>query len=121
MNWVKELQTGTWEKLIGMDLKLARLTPEANTNNEKNSLYFRNTLLNIAEDHMPKSSTSTKYNRPWFNEESKKAVRLRKATFKKFRINPTRENLNTYKNNRAKAWKIIKNSKRNTWRNYVLK
>ena len=43
-----------------------------------------NTLLNIAEEHMPKSSTSTKYNRPCFNEECKKAVRLLRATYKIF-------------------------------------
>ena len=95
---------------------LVQLTPEANENNEENILYFTNTLLNIAEEHIP-----TKFNRPWFNEECKKAVRLRKATLKKFRINPPQENLNTYKNSRAKAQKIIKDSKRNTWRNYVAK
>ena len=38
---------------------LAQLTPEANKNNEENILYFTNTLLNIAEEHIPKSSTST--------------------------------------------------------------
>ena len=58
----------------------AKLTPEANKNNEENILYFTNTLLNIAEVHIPKSSTSTKCSRPWFNEECKKTVRLRKAT-----------------------------------------
>ena len=100
---------------------LAQLTPEVNKNYEENILYFTNTLLNIAEEHIPKSSTSTKYNRPWFNEECKKAVRLRKATFKKFKINPTWENLNTYKNSQAKARKNIKDSKRNTWRNYIAK
>ena len=60
---------------------LAQLTPEANKNNEENILYFTNTLLNIAEEYIPKSSTSTKYNMPWFNEECKKAVRLCRATF----------------------------------------
>ena len=62
---------------------LAQLKPETNKNNEENILYFTNTLLNIAEEHIPKSSTSTKYSRPWFNEEYKNAVRLWKATFKK--------------------------------------
>ena len=101
--------------------RLAQQIPEANKNNEENILYFTNTLLNIAEKHIPKSSTSTKYNRPLFNKEYKKAVRLRKATLIFFKINPTRENLNAYKNSRAKAWKIIKDSKRSTWRNYVAK
>ena len=106
-----------------MDLKLCLgwLTPEANKNNEENILYFMNTLLNIAEEHIPKSSTSTKYNRPWFNKECKKAVRLRRVTFKNFKINPTWGNLNTYKNSQAKVWKIIKDSKRNTWRNCITK
>ena len=63
---------------------LGRLTPEANKNNEDNILYFINTVLNIAEEHIPKISTSAKYNRPWFNEECKKAVRLHRATFKFF-------------------------------------
>ena len=56
---------------------LARQTPEVNKNNEENILYFTNILLNIADEHIPTSSTSTKYNRSWFNEECKKAVRLR--------------------------------------------
>ena len=63
-------------------LCLGQLTLEANKNNEENILYFMNTLLNIAEEHIPKSSTSTKYNRLWANEECKKAVRLRRATLK---------------------------------------
>ena len=59
---------------------LGQLTPEANKNNEENILYFTNTLLNIAEEHRPRSSTSTKYNRPCFNKGCKKTVTLRKAT-----------------------------------------
>ena len=68
---------------------LALLTPEANKNNEENTLYFTNTLLNIAEKHIHKSSTTTKYNRPWFNEKCKKAIRLHRATLEIFKINPT--------------------------------
>ena len=51
---------------------LAQLTPEANKNNKEKSLYFTRTLYNIAEEHISKSATSTKYNRSWFNEECKK-------------------------------------------------
>ena len=98
---------------------LTELIPEANKNKEEYLLYFTNTLLNIAERHIPKSSTSPKHNRPWFNEECQKAVRLRRAALKKFKMNPTRENLNNYKNSWAKARKIIKDSKWSTWNNYV--
>ena len=34
---------------------LGQLTPEANKNNEEDILYFMNTLLNIAEEHIHKS------------------------------------------------------------------
>ena len=93
------------------------LIPEDNKNKEKDLLYFTNTLLNIAERHILKSSTSSKHNRPWFNEEYQKALRLRRAALKKFKRNPTRENLNNYKNSRAKAQKIIKDSQWSTWKN----
>ena len=53
------------------------IIPEANKNKEEDLLYFTNTLLNIVERHIPKSSVSTKHDRPWFNEECQKAVRLR--------------------------------------------
>ena len=43
--------------------------PEVNKNNDEDILYFTNTLLDIVEEHIPKSSTLTKYNRLWFNEE----------------------------------------------------
>ena len=72
------LEKSNWDGF--KTLCLGRLNPEANKNNEENILYFMNTLLNIAEEHRPRSSTSTKYNRPCFNAECKKAVRLRRAT-----------------------------------------
>ena len=51
--------------------------------------------------------------------ECQKALRLRRVALKKFQINPTRENLNNYKNSRAKARKIIKDSKWSKSKNYV--
>ena len=112
------LKKANWDEF--KTLCLTDLIPEANKNKEEDLLYFTNTLLNIAERHIPKSSTSPKHNRPWFNEECQKAVRLRRVALKKFKINPTRENLNNYKNSGAKAWKIIKDSKRSTWKKYVV-
>ena len=49
----------------------------------------------------------------------KKAVRLHRAALKKFKIDLTWENLNNYKNSRAKAQKIINDSKWSTWKNYI--
>ena len=96
---------------------LIELIPEANKNKEENLLYFTNALLNVAESHIPKVPTPPKHNRPWFNEECQKAVRLHRAELKKFKINATRGKLNNYKNGRAKARNIIKDSKRSTSKN----
>ena len=64
-----------------------------------------NTLLNIAEKHIPKISSSTKYNRPWFNEECKKLSDYAEQHFKKIIINPTQENLKTYKKQQSQSSK----------------
>ena len=114
-NW--NLKKANWD-----DFKtscLTELIPEANKNKEEDLLYFANTLLNIAERHIPKSSTTPKHNRPWFSDECQNVMRLRRAALKKSKINPTRENINNYKNSRAKAREIIKNSNMTTWKNYV--
>ena len=55
-NW--NLEKANWDEFKTSNL--AQLTPETNKNNEENIWYFMNTLLNIAEEHILKSSTSTK-------------------------------------------------------------
>ena len=56
------LEKANWDKFKTSGF--AQLTPEANKNNKEGILYFINTLLNIAKNNVPKSSTSIKYNRP---------------------------------------------------------
>lgn len=41
------------------------------------------------------------------------------ANLRKLRNNPTKENLDRYENSRANTHTVIKESKWNTWRNYV--
>ena len=50
-----------------------------------NGMFDRAEGQYITEEHMPRSFTSTKYNRPWFDEECEKAVRLHRATFLKIK------------------------------------
>ena len=59
--------------------------------------------------------------KPWFNSECKKAVKARQNAMDKCRVNPTSDNINEYKKCRAKARKVIKENKRNSWHEYVSK
>ena len=52
---------------------------------------------------------------------AKKAVKARQNAMDKCRSNPTSGNINEYKNCRANARKVIKESKRKSWHEYVSK
>ena len=59
--------------------------------------------------------------KPWFDDDCKAAIRSRKAALRKFNLQPSAENLNNFKIHRAKTRRVIKTSKKTTWRNYVSK
>ena len=81
---------------------------------------FTSTLISIAEESIPKSSTSSKRAKKlWFTDDCKEAIKQRRAALRRFNDRPTTENLNNYRIFRAKARRTIKESKRTSWRNYV--
>ena len=82
---------------------------------------FTSLLFNIALKTIPRSLSSKKHRKPWFTEECKKAIRLRRASLQKFNIHPTDDNLYSYRKAQANARRIIKKSKRDSWRQYVSK
>ena len=75
----------------------------------------------IAEESIPKTSSNKKYNKSWFNDDCKTAIRSRKTALRKFNLQPSAENLNNSKIHRAKTRRVIKTSKKTSWRNYVNK
>ena len=113
------LKKAKWEDF--KNLCISQLIPENNINDEDHINYFTKTLFDIATKCIPKTSTSTTNKKPWFNDECKKAIRLRKAALRKFNNQPTRGNLNYFKIHRARARRDIKQAKRTSWRNYVNK
>ena len=52
---------------------------------------------------------------------AKKAVKAHQNAMDKLSTNPTSDNINEYKNCRANACKVIKESKRKSWHEYVSK
>ena len=79
---------------------------------------FTSLIYSAAEKSIPR--TSTKHpNKPWFNDDCKKAIAERKSVLRQFNLRPTQENLSNFKIARAKARQTIKQSKRASWRQYI--
>ena len=81
--------------------------------------HFTDTLIKIAKECVPKNSSTNKRSRPWFDNECRKAIRLRRAALKRFKKQPTTPNLIEYKLNRAKTHRVIKAAKKECWQKYV--
>ena len=79
---------------------------------------FTSLIYLAAEKSIPR--TSTKHpNKPWFNDDCKKAIAEQKSVLRQFNLRPTQENLSNFKIARAKARQTIKQSKRASWRQYI--
>ena len=83
---------------------------------------FTSILKDIAEQTIPKTSAVTKhFNKPWFSDTCKDAIKERNRALERFKREPTEGNLNAYRIARAKARRNILHSKKTSWRNYVSK
>ncbi|WP_419648222.1 hypothetical protein, partial [Thiolapillus sp.] len=81
---------------------------------------FTNTLIEIANQTIPKSHTSKNKlpKVPWFNDACKQAIKERKKAQRKLFRNPTAENVLAFKQLKAKARHIIKTQKKTSWQNF---
>ena len=89
------------------------------TNTTDQTKYFTERLISIANESIVKTPTSNKHNTPWFNDDYRKAIRLRKAALRKFNKQPTTTNSNNFKLLRVKTRKLIKEAKKKSWQNSV--
>ena len=81
---------------------------------------FTAKLHNIADKSIPKTSTvPKKLDKPWFDEDWRMVIDTRKKSLQKFKKHPTRQNLDGYKKDYAKARRTISEAKRQSWRAYV--
>nr|CAI5827639.1 unnamed protein product [Callosobruchus analis] len=81
---------------------------------------FTNNLNLAASQSIPKiQPTVRKTSVPWWNHNICQAIAERKSALKIFRINCTQENLINFKKARAKARRLISESEKSTWSNYV--
>ena len=92
-------------------------------NNEMHPIdTFTNALISIADNTIPKTSTSpAKPHLPWDDQECKDARKDRKKAERKFNRQPTTQNLENVRIARAKARRITNHKRRDSWKNYVSK
>ena len=98
------------------------LTPDTMSAVDNDMDILTSSLKFICECTIPKSSASPrKLNKPWWNEECQIAVNARKRALRIFKKRPTQANLNHFRQQFARARKVIRDSMRNSWKDYVSK
>ena len=61
-------------------------------------------LKEIAEQTIPKTlSMAKRFSKPWFSDTCKETIKQRNRAIKRFKREPTEDNLNAYRIARAKA------------------
>jgi hypothetical protein len=83
---------------------------------------FVTNLIDIANNTIPKTPPHhRKISKPWFNDECKLAISQRKEALRQLVANSTQNNLSNFRALRAKARRVIRKAKRDSWRDYVSK
>ena len=83
---------------------------------------FTSILKDIAEETIPKTSAVPKrFNKPWFSDICKDAIKERNRALERFKREPTEGNLNAYRVARDRARRDVRLSKKTSWRNYISK
>ena len=100
-------------------LNTMSVTPDKKHNAKNPVEDFTNKLTKIVKKCIPKNLAPYKLNRPWFDEEWRKATYLRWAALHKFKVVLTTSNLISYKQHRAKVHRIIKEAKINSEQNSI--
>jgi exonuclease III len=104
------------------DACLERLTLEAVDMYEDPMEGFTTIFCDIAGENIPRTTTKVKKRcKSWFNKECEDAIKAREKALAVFSINITADNLSLFKIARAKARRIIRSAKSNSWKQYVSK
>lgn len=76
-------------------------------------------ILNAAHQSIPISKGFQKKHVPWWNNDIRVVIQERKRALKVLRREPSQENLINFKKARAKARRLINESKQKSWQKYV--
>ena len=115
------IDRANWEKFSDKcHIRLDYANEEANVNSLLKLV--NNEILSAASCSVPRKSTNPKRMPvPWWSEACAFALKERNRAFFKFKKNPIRPNLISYKKARAKARRTILVAKQTSWRTYITK
>ncbi|KAK7867868.1 hypothetical protein R5R35_008617 [Gryllus longicercus] len=89
-------------------------------NSEEDVTDFTNTVISSAVQYIPQTSgRSSRIPVPWWNTETKEAIREKRKALNRYRRAPTQDNLIAFKRLRALARRKILTAKRSSWEKYV--
>ena len=115
-----KLVKANWDQF--QHLCSTRLQQSAIADADDHMSFFTSILKDIAEKTIRKTSAVPKrFNKPWFADICKDAIKERNMALERFKREPTEGNLNAYRIARAKARRDIRLSKKTSWRNYISK
>ena len=110
-----KLAKANWDQF--QHLCSTRLRQSAIADADNPMSLFTSILKDIAEETIPKTSAVPKRsNKLWFSDICKDAIKECNRAFERFKLEPTKGNLNTYRIARAKARRDIQHSKKTSWR-----
>ena len=69
---------------------------------------FSDTIITIANETIPKTTSSPRIHKPWFNDTCRSAIKARKKAERILSRNPKPQNLDCCRKARAKARRTIK-------------
>ena len=99
-----------------------RLQQSAISDADDSMSLFTSILKDTAEETIPKTlAVPKRFNKPWFSDICKDAIKERNRALERFKREPTEGNLNAYRVVRAKALRDVRLSKKTSWRNYISK
>ena len=122
LEWVQrwKLAKANWDHF--QHLCSTRLHQSAISDADDPMSLFTSILKDIAEETIPKTSVVPKrFNKPWFSDICKDAIKERNRALERFKREPSEGNLNAYCIARVKARRDIRFNKKTFWRNYVSK
>lgn len=108
-----------WEEFQSMSTELSERLSDAEQNVENMNDGISSFLYFIARQSIPMSEGQRNMkNVPWWNDKCTKAIKDRNKALKILRKTLTSDNLLDYQNKKALARRIIKEAKRESWREF---
>lgn len=113
--WV--VSSGDWDSYRVSLNKCFRETPETAPDQVK---HFTDAVVASASENIPKtSSVLKKFRPPWWNSEIKEAIQARRKALRRYNQNMNEESEKSYKIAKAKARRLIRQSRKDSWRQFV--